>query len=72
MFFTRGEITRNYFSLFLPIFAICLNGIAVAKVWEKCDLKIYMENVGNPESVEMLADVKAQLLSDKPDCSVNF
>jgi hypothetical protein len=28
--------------------------------------------VGNPESVEMLADVKAQLLSDKPDCSVNF
>jgi hypothetical protein len=67
-----SKITSNYFSLLLLIFAFCLNGIAFAKVGEKCDLKVYMQNVWNSESVKMLTDVKAQLLSDKSDCTVNL
>jgi hypothetical protein len=68
-----SKISKKYFLLLLLVITIPLNETGPNKVDQECHLEIYTESKDHKEeSVARIENVNAILLSDKPDCSVNF
>jgi hypothetical protein len=68
----EDNITKNYFLFLVLVITIHLIQSNPNKVPQECHLEIYTQSMDRKESPKRLENVDATLLSDKPDCSVNF